>query len=56
MQILNRGEDGEEEDRIVGGRETRVNEFPFVVALSLNGKTQFCGASLISEKVQSYSD
>ena len=58
MQILNRGEDVEE-DRIVGGRETRVNEFPFVVALSLNGKTQFCGASLISEKVQcvqSYSD
>ena len=51
--IPNRGEDVDgEEDRIVGGSESRVNEFPFVVALSLNGRTQFCGASLISEKVQ----
>ena len=55
--ILDRSEDVDgEEDRIVGGSESRVNEFPFVVALSLNGRTQFCGASLISEKVQSYSD
>ena len=53
MSNPNRSEDVDgEEDRIVGGSESRVNEFPFVVALSLNGRTQFCGASLISEKVQ----
>ena len=51
-----RGDEVEGEDRIVGGSESLVNEFPFVVALSLNGRTQFCGASLISEKVHSYTD
>jgi len=34
--------------RIINGKVTHVNEFPFMAAL-LNRKRQFCGGSLVDE-------
>ena len=38
-------------DRIVGGQETKKGEFPWAVALELSWGFQFCGGSLINERV-----
>lgn len=35
-------------ERIVGGWATHVNEYPWVLALTINGKF-YCGATLIND-------
>ena len=38
--------------RIVGGSETEVNEYPWIVALYKKGRTYpYCGGSLINSKL-----
>lgn len=39
----------QDEERIVGGHNAELNEWPWIVAL-FNGGRQFCGASLIDDK------
>jgi len=38
------------DDRIVGGNETEINKYPWMVALSNKGGGQFCGGSLLASK------
>ena len=40
-----------DDDRIVGGEEAEQFEYPWNVALTLRWGLQFCGGSLINEKV-----
>ena len=40
-----------DDDRIVGGEEAEPFEYPWNVALTLQWGLQFCGGSLINEKV-----
>ena len=40
------------DDRIVGGEETEPYEYPWNVALTLRWGLQFCGGSLINERVK----
>ena len=40
-----------DDDRIVGGEEAEPFEYPWNVALTLKWGLQFCGGSLINEKV-----
>ena len=39
-------------DRIIGGQETQRGEFPWAVALEMSWGFQYCGGSLINEKVR----
>lgn len=42
------------QERIVGGKITKVNKYPWMVALRYLG-SPFCGGSLISDRVINYS-
>lgn len=43
------GADIQDEERIVGGHNAELNEWPWIVALFNNGR-QFCGGSLMDNK------